>query len=66
MAVLFCLHVAGEVANGVVHSTDPEWNPLDILHRVSTFIHKTQQTKSTLAILSTVTYCLKGAVLVLY
>ena len=26
------LSAAGEVANSIVHLTDPEWNPLNILH----------------------------------
>ena len=39
------LSAAGEVANSIVRPTDPEWNPLNILHRVSTFTHETQQTK---------------------
>ena len=26
------LSAAGEVANSIVHPTDPEWNPLDILY----------------------------------
>ena len=31
------LSAAGEVASSIVRPTDPEWNPLNILHRVSTF-----------------------------
>ena len=42
------LSIAGEVANSTVLPTDPEWHPLDILHWVSNFIHKTQQTKHVL------------------
>ena len=40
------LSAAGEVASSIVHPTDTEWNPLNILHRVSTFTHETQQTKT--------------------
>ena len=46
MAVLSCLQqVRVATCNCILHHTDPEWNPLDILHRVSTYTYKTKQTE---------------------